>query len=90
MVHLVAFLGEMGTVCPLENGQGAGDSIDSWKMPSDLSLAPVLEQEPGSNQKEIWRSGVGWGGVGLMHFLYVVKFPQPVQKCPCIPSEKGK
>lgn len=64
MVHLVAFLGEMGTVCPLENGQGAGDSIDSWKMPSDLSLAPVLEQEPGSNQKEIWRSGVGWGGGG--------------------------
>lgn len=62
MVHLVAFLGEMGTVCPLEDGQGAGGSIDSWKMPSDLSLAPVLEQEPGSNQKEIWRSGVGGGG----------------------------
>lgn len=57
-------------------GHGTDGSTGPWKAPR----GPVPSSKQKIQIKDL---------EGLVHFLYVVQLPGPVQKCRCYPSEEG-
>ena len=85
--HLVAFLGQCMLFVLLSSGKRSTSRWLCW--PLENAQWPL----PSSNHRaSTWIKSEGNLEIcgGLMQFLSLVKLLQPVQKCPCSPSEKGK